>query len=180
MSRSNSPKQRDLSEYSSGRRFKNRVRNAFTNPYNIITLISVLLLAYLIIVPLVEMIRTTFTLARADLRRVPGGTTGETTLYYWNRLLFSDVSRNLFWLPLWNSLVIALWTSAISITLGSLIAWLMVRTDLPFKKFFSLAVIIPYMLPSWTKSIAWLSVFRNETIGGSAGFLSYLLSLIHI
>ncbi len=156
------------------RRLKNQMRNALTNPYNLITLVSVLLLAYLIIVPLFEMVRTTLTLARADLRRVPGGSVGEGTLYYWNRLLFSEVSRNLFWLPLYNSLVIALWTSAISISLGSLIAWLMVRTDLPFKKFFSLAVIIPYMLPSWTKSIAWLSVFRNETIGGSAGFLSYL------
>ena len=156
------------------RRFVNRLRNTFTNPYNIITLVAVLLLAYLIILPLIEMIRTTMTLARADMRRVPGATAGEFTWYYWNRLLFSDVSRNLFWLPLRNSLIIAFSTSAISITLGALIAWLMVRTDLPGKRFFSLAVIIPYMLPSWTKSIAWLSVFRNETIGGQAGFLSYL------
>ncbi len=154
-------------------RLKNRLRNAFSNPYNIITLVAVLLLAYLIIVPLVEMIRTTFTLARADLRRVQGASAGDATLYYWNRLLFSDVSRNLFWLPLRNSLIIAFSTSAISITVGALIAWLMVRTDLPWKNFFSLAVIIPYMLPSWCKSMAWLTVFRNETIGGAAGFLSY-------
>lgn len=174
MSRSKVRRLQGSSPGAGRRRLKNQILNALKNPYNIITLISVILLAYLIIVPLIEMIRTTFTLARADLRRVPGGKAGESTLFYWNRLLFSEVSRNLFWLPLWNSLVIALWTSAISITLGSLIAWLMVRTDLPFKKFFSLAVIIPYMLPSWTKSIAWLAVFRNETIGGSAGFLSYL------
>ncbi len=161
-------------DHSRGRRFKNRLRNTFTNPYNIITLIAVILLAYLILVPLIEMIKTTLTLARSDLRRVKGGTEGEFTWYYWNRLLFSDVSRNLFWIPLRNSLIIALSTSALSITMGSLIAWLMVRTDLPGKKFFSLAVIIPYMLPSWCKSMAWLTVFRNETIGGAAGFLSYL------
>jgi iron(III) transport system permease protein len=160
--------------FSRSRRAKNILRNALTNPYNIITLISVLALCYLIIVPLIGMISTTFTLARSDLRRVPGGTAGEPTLYYWTRLLTSDVSRNLFWIPLRNSLIIAISTSAISITLGSLIAWLMVRTDLPGKRFFSLAVIIPYMLPSWTKSMAWLSVFRNTRIGGAAGFLSYL------
>jgi len=156
------------------RRFKNRLHNAVTNPYNIITIIAILFLCYLIVVPLIEMIKTTFTLAKADLRRVKGGTAGEFTLYYWKRLLFSDVSRNLFWVPLKNSLIIAVCTSAISITMGALIAWLLVRTDLPGKKFFSLAVIIPYMLPSWCKSMAWLSVFRNETIGGAAGFLSYL------
>ena len=160
--------------FSRGRRFKNRLRNTFTNPYNVITLIAVILLAYLILVPLIEMIKTTFTLAKSDLRRVKGSTEGEFTFYYWNRLLFSDVSRNMFWIPLRNSLIVALSTSALSITMGSLIAWLMVRTDLPGKKFFSLAVIIPYMLPSWCKSMAWLSVFRNETIGGAAGFLSYL------
>lgn len=160
--------------FSRRRRARNRLLNMFKNPYNIITFIAVVLLAYLIILPLVEMIRTTLTLARADMRRVPGGEAGEFTWYYWTRLLFSDVSRNLFWLPLRNSLIIAFSTSAISITLGAVIAWLMVRTDLPGKRFFSLAVIIPYMLPSWTKSIAWLSVFRNETIGGQAGFLSYL------
>ena len=156
------------------RRRKNCLKSALTNPYNIITLIAVLLLVYLIVVPLIEMIRTTFTVARADLRRMKGASVGEATLYYWERLLFSDVSRNLFWLPLKNSLVIAFSTSAISISLGAMIAWLMVRTDLPYKKFFSLAVIIPYMLPSWCKSMAWLAVFRNDTIGGAAGFLSYL------
>lgn len=33
--------------------------------------------------------------------------------------------------------------SVCAILLGSILAWLMVRSDLPFKKFFSLAVIIP-------------------------------------
>lgn len=162
-------------DFSRGRRARNMLINAVTKPYNVIVFVSVIVLAYLIIVPLAEMIATTLTLAKSDLRRVRDGTqAGEFTLYYWNRLLFSDVSRNLFWVPLGNSLVIALSTTMISITLGALIAWLMVRTDLPFKRFFSLAVIVPYMLPSWCKSMAWLAVFRNERIGGAAGFLSYL------
>ena len=160
--------------YSPWRRLKNQVRNAFSNPYNIIAGIALVFLAYLILLPLFEMFKTTLTLAKADLRRVKGGTEGEFTWYYWNRVLFSDVSKNLFWIPLQNSLIIAFSTSAISIFLGAGIAWLMVRTDLPFKRFFSLAVIIPYMLPSWTKSMAWLAVFRNSRIGGATGFLGYL------
>lgn len=76
--------------------------------------------------------------------------------------------------PLLNSLMIALCVSVGSILLGGIIAWLMVRSDLPCKKFFSLAVIIPYMIPSWCKSMAWISVFKTPRIGGSAGFLSFL------
>ena len=160
--------------YSARRKLKNRLRNALTNPYNVIVLFALILLAYLILVPLFDMVVTTFTLAKSDLRRVKGASAGDFTTYYWKRLLFSDVSKNLFYVPLLNSLVIAACTSFFSILLGSLIAWLMVRTDLPFKRFFSLAVIIPYMLPSWCKSMAWLSVFRNARIGGAQGFLGYL------
>lgn len=176
MSEDHSKTINDLMElpYSPWRRLKNQVRNAFSNPYNIIAGIALVFLAYLILLPLFEMFKTTLTLAKADLRRVKGGTEGEFTWYYWNRVLFSDVSKNLFWIPLQNSLIIAFSTSAISIFLGAGIAWLMVRTDLPFKRFFSLAVIIPYMLPSWTKSMAWLAVFRNSRIGGATGFLGYL------
>ena len=50
----------------------------------------------------------------------------------------------------------------------------MVRSDLPFKKFFSLAMIVPYMIPSWCKSMAWIAVFKTARIGGTQGFLSYL------
>lgn len=156
------------------RRYGNRIKNAAGNPYNVIVFVSLLLLCYFILVPLFEMLRTTFTLAASDLRRARGGQAGDMTLYYWTRLLFSGVSRNLFWGPLGNSLIVALSTSAISILLGALLAWLLVRTDLPGKRFFSLAVIIPYMLPSWCQAMAWLSVFRNSTIGGAKGFLEYV------
>jgi iron(III) transport system permease protein len=163
----------ELRPYSPYRKFRNVLKNTVSSPYNIIVIISIILLAYLILIPLFEMIRTTFTLARMDVRRT-GGTAGEFTFYYWNQILKSPVSRNMLYRPLANSFIIAINTSIIGILLGSSIAWLMVRSDLPFKRFFSLAVIIPYMLPSWTKSMAWMSVFRNERIGGSRGFLSYL------
>ena len=47
-------------EYSRARRFKNFWRNAFTNPYNIMVAVSIVLLTYLIVVPLFDMISTTF------------------------------------------------------------------------------------------------------------------------
>ncbi|MDL2258421.1 iron ABC transporter permease [Eubacteriales bacterium OttesenSCG-928-K08] len=161
-------------EFSMARKIKNAFRNAFTNPYNLIVIVAIVALTYLIVVPLIEMITVTFQATQQDLRRIPGAQVGDFTLFYWNRLLFSDVSSSLLYKPLMNSLGIAICVSVLSIAIGSATAWLMVRSDMPGKKFFSLAIIIPYMLPSWCKSMAWLTVFKTERIGGSPGFLSAL------
>lgn len=160
-------------EFSKKRRLKNKFLSVVTNPYNVIVLIVIILLAYLILLPLLDMITTTFTLVQRDVRQA-GGTPGEFTLYYWHRLLASEMTSTILIKPLLNSLLIGVFVSITSIAIGSVLAWLMVRTDLPFKKFFSLAVIIPYMIPSWCKSQAWLSVFKTERIGGAPGFLASL------
>lgn len=160
--------------YSKSRRMKNQIKAVVTNPYNIIVLIAVVLLVYLIVLPLLDMIATTFELAQRDIRAVGGGKAGDFTLYYWQRLLASELSWTMLIKPLISSLVIGVCVSVCAILLGSILAWLMVRSDLPFKKFFSLAVIIPYMIPSWCKSQAWLSMFKTARLGGAPGFMASL------
>lgn len=160
--------------YSKSRRLKNQIKAVVTNPYNIIVLIAVVLLVYLIVLPLLDMIATTFELAQRDIQAVGGGKAGDFTLYYWQRLLASELSWTMLIKPLINSLVIGVCVSVCAILLGSILAWLMVRSDLPFKKFFSLAVIIPYMIPSWCKSQAWLSMFKTARLGGAPGFMASL------
>ena len=163
----------ETASFSRRKRCLNWLKNAFTNPYNLLVIVSVLALSVLVVWPLLQMVLTTFQLAPSEAQRVKG-TPGDWTLYYWQRILNSSVSANMLYRPLLNSLLIASCVSVGSILVGGLIAWLMVRSDLPGKKFFSLAVIIPYMIPSWCKSMAWISVFKTPRIGGSAGFLSYL------
>lgn len=159
--------------YSRGRRIKNQIRSVVTNPYNLIVLIALILLTYFIVLPLLDLISTSVTLAKRDVR-MAGGHAGDFTLYYWKRIFASELTKNLLIEPLFHSLVIGFFVSVFAIGIGSILAWLMVRTDLPFKKFFSLAVIIPYMIPSWCKSQAWLSMFKTERIGGAPGFLASL------
>ena len=160
--------------FSRRQRLVNQLKSIIKNPYNIMVVVSVLLMVYLILIPLGQMIIDTFTLAEADVARVEGGRAGMFTLYYWKRVLTSSISRQMLWTPLKNSLIISIFTAAIGVTLGSLLAWLMVRSDLPFKKFFSLALIIPYMIPSWCKSMAWLTIFKNDRVGGAQGLLGFL------
>ncbi len=161
--------------YSKSKRLKNQIKAVVTNPYNVIVLIAILLLTYLIVLPLLDMISSTFELAQRDLRVMgPDAEVGQFTLYYWQRLLASELSMSMLIKPLINSLTIGVCVSVCAIALGSVLAWLMVRSDLPCKRFFSLAVIIPYMIPSWCKSQAWLSMFKTARVGGAPGFMASL------
>lgn len=162
-----------LSSVSPLRKYRNRFINTIRNPYNLIALVSIVLLSYFILLPLFDLIFTSFTLAPRDARAA-GGVAGNFTLYYWQRLLASTLTQKLLIKPLLHSLLIGVGVSFFAILIGAGLAWLMVRTDLPGKKFFSLAVIIPYMIPSWCKSQAWLAMFKTERIGGAPGFLASL------
>jgi iron(III) transport system permease protein len=54
-----------------------------------------------------------------------------------------------------NSLVIAAGVTFFSTVIGVFFAWLVSRTDLPFKKTMQLLFLIPFMLPSFIGAIAW-------------------------
>ena len=152
------------------RRLKNLILNVLKNPFNMVVLVSLIILFCLIIIPLLTMISSTFTLAQGELRRVQGHV-GDFTLYYWKYILTGTMANAVLWGPLKNSFVCGFFTVLVSVPLGSVLAWLMIRTDIPGKKILGLLVTVPYMIPSWTKALAWLAMFRNSTSGAS-GFLA--------
>ena len=152
------------------RRLKNLILNVLKNPFNMVVLVSLIILFCLIILPLLTMISSTFTLAQGELRRVQGHV-GDFTLYYWKYILTGTMANAVLWGPLKNSFVCGFFTVLVSVPLGSVLAWLMIRTDIPGKKVLGLLVTVPYMIPSWTKALAWLAMFRNSTSGAN-GFLA--------
>lgn len=154
------------------RRLKNLILNVLKNPFNMVVLVSLIILFCLIIIPLLTMISSTFTLAQGELRRVQGHV-GDFTLYYWKYILTGKLASAVLWQPLKNSFICGFFTVLVSVPLGSVLAWLMIRTDLPGKKILGLLVTVPYMIPSWTKALAWLAMFRNSTSGAN-GFLAGL------
>ena len=154
------------------RRLKNLILNVLKNPFNMVVLVSLIILFCLIIIPLLTMISSTFTLAQGELRRVQGHV-GDFTLYYWKYILTGKLASAVLWGPLKNSFICGFFTVLVSVPLGSVLAWLMIRTDLPGKKILGLLVTVPYMIPSWTKALAWLALFRNSTSGAN-GFLAGL------
>ena len=164
----------NMEQSSKFRRVKNTFVGVLKNPYYIIVVASILLLFYLIIVPLFEMARSTFFVASADVRRIPGSVVGDFTWFFWVRVFLSEFSSALMYSPLWNSIIIGVSVGGIAVAFGAIVAWLMVRSDLPGKKFFSLVLVVPFMLPSWTIALAWMTVFRTGMRGGggTTGFLA--------
>ncbi len=152
-----------------------RAWRVLTRPYVILGIVLVLLMLYLVITPFLAMIQTTFTWQTSDQRITREFTTeGEFTLFHWLRMFNSQLSQTMVWTPLMNTLTVAITTSFLTLVIGTLLAWVVVRTDLPLRKLISSLAIIPYMLPSWAIGLAWLVVFRGSQFGGQMGFFQQL------
>jgi iron(III) transport system permease protein len=146
-----------------------------TSPKVVLALILLALMIYLIIIPLYRMVVTTLTFQEKDIITHPDAVVGQFTLYHWGRMLISKISMIMLYTPLWNSLVVSTGATVIAMFLGCLMAWFVVRTDMPGRKIINVLAIVPYMMPSWTISMAWTVLFKNRTIGGSPGLLEFLL-----
>jgi len=130
-----------------------------------------------VVIPVAYMALHSFMFDSLGPRYVRGAQPGDWTLFYWTRVLTGSLSRAIFWEPFSHSLIIAILMSAIAIPLGSLFAWLVVRTDIPLKGFFNSVLIIPYIVPSWTIGLAWLTVFKAERFGGQPGLFHSLFGV---
>ncbi len=71
---------------------------------------------------------------------------------------------------LWNSVQIATGTTILSTVIGTFFAWLVARTDLPFKKTMKALFLVPFMLPSFIGALAW-----KVLLSPRAGYINRLL-----
>jgi iron(III) transport system permease protein len=152
------------------RRLRYRLQVLRHDPTAALGLILAVLLAYLVVAPLVAVLSDAVRLQYGD-EPLAGQQPGEWTGYYLWRVFRSQVSGLLFWEPLVNTLVVAVGTTLFALLLGGGMAWLVTRTNVPGRAWLAGALVIPYMLPSWTFSLAWLSLFKNERAGGQIGVL---------
>ena len=146
----------------------NRLLYLRYDPTHGIAAILIVILGFLILAPIISMIMEAFLVQFRDAARI-GQSVGEFTLYYFERVFSSRISNLLFWTPLVNTIAVSFLVVAIAVSLGILLAWLIVRTDMPSRRWFASTLIIPYILPSWTFALAWLSLFKNRRIAGVQG-----------
>lgn len=146
-----------------------RSKSWITDPTILLGAILAILFAYLILAPVFLMLLDVVQVDYADQERA-GKVTGSFTLYYLARATFSNISRYVFWIPLLNTALISVFVIAITLTLGGLLGWLVSRTDLVGRRWFSTALVVPYMVPGWTFALAWFALFKNRTVGGTNGW----------
>lgn len=147
----------------------NKIKKFLINPTYLITTIAILFLAYTIILPLWQIFINTF--------KDSGAGADKLTLSQWKTVFASDISSALVYKPMLHSFSIGATVSILALALGAGLAWVVTRTDIPYKKTIGFLVVLPYMFPSWFKAFAWLIVFKNDRVGGNAGIFQFILGI---
>jgi iron(III) transport system permease protein len=112
----------------------------------VVVALMALLLALLVLPPLLFLVQGSL------YTTTPTGHLGEFTLAYYRQL----ASDKRFISSLGNSVIFALGSAAIAITLGGLLAWIVERTNAPFKGFAWATAIISLGTPFILYVTAWL------------------------
>lgn len=146
----------------------------YLTPERVLSVCFIVLLAYLVVVPLFMMVQETFIVHPLERFQIPGSKVNDFTLAHWYRFFISESAYTFFYRPLVNTLIISFGLSFLALLIGGALAWLVVRTDMPLKETISNWAVVPYILPSWTLALAWISLFKNDRIGGEKGIVSAL------
>ena len=145
-----------------------RLRAFFGKPANVILVVFCVLLCMLTLYPLILLFLETVTVHTGKEMRAVKLPAGSFTLYSLERIFATaknSYSRLTFYEPLLNTLAVAITASMISIVFGGIVAWLITRTNLRFKKFISTVFVFPYIMPAWTLATFWQTFFKNVNVG---------------
>ena len=154
----------------------NRVKTYFSKPQNIILLLFGIVLTFSTVAPIVAIVKDTITIHPGTIDAHLAGKASGYTLVNYVDLFTSRLAKTNLWKPLWNTILLAVFTCTISIIYGGTFAFLVTRTNLKFKKYLSSIFIFPYIMPQWTLAVVWQNVFNsNAVVGTSNGLLASLV-----
>ena len=148
-----------------------------TRPEYFLSGFFLVVLSFLVLTPLVKIIRDALTYQSYDLAYRPEAVEGAFTTFHLERVFTGRLSKALFVKPMVNSLLVGVGVTVLGVVIGSILAFLLVRTDIAFRPFFGALAVVPYMMPSWVMALAWLVLFKNDRIGGAEGMLTYFFDI---
>ena len=174
----------------SWKKFLNNLKTYFSKPQNIITIVFAIVLLVGVIFPLATMVLDSFKVQSLTEAKTMNDSwnlslkKGDYTWALWPYVLFNprrmDVSATLFWVPLYQSLLMALLACFIAVVIGGALAFFVTRTNLPFKKFISTVFVFPYIMPSRSIAMFWENFFKNTAVDLSLNQMGLLQSLTGI
>lgn len=156
----------------------NKLKTFLSKPHNVVLLVLGIILSFTTIAPIVSIFADTFSIHLGSIDAHLSGKTSGYTLVNWIDLFTSALSKQNVWIPLWNSLLLALFTCFGAILYGGVFAYLITRTNLKFKKYLSSIFIFPYIMPQWTLAVVWRNLFNSNIVtGGSDGLLASIFDI---
>lgn len=122
-----------------------------------ITLV-ILIIGYLVIGPVLYLLWGTF-----------GDPNGGLSLAGFQRAFGDPQSVTM----VWNSIVFAAGAALLALVLGTVLAYLQARTDVPFRGIFFIVALVPLVVPAVIYAPAWVFLLSNK-IGLFTGFLDWI------
>jgi iron(III) transport system permease protein len=164
--------------------FNRKIKTYFNKPANVILVVAAVILIVFVLLPLFSVVSETFIVHDGEQYRAQADV-GSFTFFHWSRVLFTfneiQYSLENFYKPLWNSVLMGVLACFFAILIGGVTAFLVARTNVPFRKFISAVFIFPYIMPSWSIAMFWENFFRNSglTVGnGAKGMLQMMTGAI--
>ncbi len=147
--------------------FTNKLKTFFSKPYNVILLLLGIVLTITTVAPIVAILQDTVAIHPGT---VDAQLTGQTSGYSFANFkdLFTNkiVMKKFLLNPLLNTLYLSVGTCVVSILFGGLVAFLVTRTNLAWKKYISSIFIFPYIMPQWTLAVVWQNLFWSVSVTG--------------
>ena len=157
---------------------RNKIRTYFSKPHNVILLLMGIVLTFTTVAPIVAIIRDTFVIHPGTIdAHLTGQSEGFTFINYID-LFTSKLAKTNLWIPLLNTMLLAVGTCVVSILFGGIMAFLVTRTNLAWKKYLSSIFIFPYIMPQWTLAVVWQHMFNSNAVTGTQnGLLAALTGI---
>ena len=156
----------------------NKLKTYFSKPQNVILLLFGIVLTYTTVAPIIAIVRDTFKIHPGTIDQfLTKKSEGYSAANYVD-LFTSKLAKVNLWTPLLNTVMLAVLTCVISILFGGMVAFLVTRTNLRFKKYISSIFIFPYIMPQWTLAVVWQHLFNSNAVTGTSnGLLTSLTGI---
>lgn len=156
----------------------NKIKTFFSKPHNVILLLMGIVVTITTIAPVVAIVEDTFKIHPGTIDAHLTGQVSGYTLVNYIDLFTSRLAKTNLWLPLLNTVYLAVGTCVVSIFFGGIFAFLITRTNLAWKQYLSSIFIFPYIMPQWTLAVVWQNLFNSNAVTGTSnGLLATTLDI---
>lgn len=153
------------------------IKRLALDPVNLLLGALLIVLGYLVLGPFIELAVKTLTWGESGRRLSPDAVEGAFTWFHWHQAVVGPLSGKMLYGPLMNTLVTGFASTVLALLAGGVLAWCVIRSNLPGKRWLQPVLTLPYIIPSFAIALAWETVFRSPKVGGQPGLYQSLLGV---